>query len=273
LVNEVPLFRIKKNLYNRVFKRFSLFKFFHIEQHTMNLKLQNQIKEWNDRFRDAAPDEVIKFFLSHYGEKIAFSSSLGAEDQVISHMIANIDQSTTIFTLDTGRLFPETYDLIHATASRYNINIQIYFPDAELVQQMVNKKGINLFYESVENRKLCCSVRKMEPLKRAFAGLDAWICGLRRDQSVTRHDVQMIEWDEANKLVKINPLINWTEEEVWAFIRANSVPFNRLHDKGFPSIGCQPCTRAILPGEDIRAGRWWWENPDTKECGLHARKK
>jgi len=239
----------------------------------MNLKLQNKIKEWNDRFRDSAPEEVIKFFLSHYGKKIAFSSSLGAEDQVISHMIANIDQSTTIFTLDTGRLFPETYDLIHATSSRYNINIQIYFPDAELVQQMVNKKGINLFYESVENRKLCCSVRKMEPLKRAFTGLDAWICGLRRDQSVTRHDVQMIEWDEANKLVKINPLINWTEEEVWAFIRANSVPFNRLHDKGFPSIGCQPCTRAILPGEDVRAGRWWWENPDTKECGLHARKK
>ncbi len=237
------------------------------------MDIQQQITEWNDRFRKSEPEEVIGFFLSNYGQKVAFSSSLGAEDQVITHMIADINKSTTIFTLDTGRLFPETYDLIHATSSRYNINIEIYFPYAELVQEMVKKKGINLFYESIENRKLCCSVRKLEPLKRAFKGLDAWICGLRRDQSVTRHEVQMVEWDENNQMVKINPLINWNEEMVWSFIRANSVPFNRLHNHGFPSIGCQPCTRAILPGEDVRAGRWWWENPDTKECGLHSRQK
>ena len=251
----------------------SFYTISYIEQNIMNIKLQQEITEWNERFRESEPEEVIKFFLSFYKKKVSFSSSLGAEDQVITHLIANIDKSATIFTLDTGRLFPETYDLIHATCNRYSINIQIYFPDAELVQQMVNKKGINLFYESVENRKLCCSVRKLEPLKRAFKGLDAWICGLRRDQSITRHDVQMIEWDESNQLVKINPLINWTEGQVWEFIRANSVPFNRLHDKGFPSIGCLPCTRAILPGEDVRAGRWWWENPDTKECGLHTRIK
>jgi phosphoadenosine phosphosulfate reductase len=237
------------------------------------MDIQQQITEWNDRFKESEPEEVIGFFLSYYGQKVAFSSSLGAEDQVITHMIADINKSTTIFTLDTGRLFPETYDLINATSSRYNINIEIYFPDAELVQEMVKKKGINLFYESIENRKLCCSVRKLEPLKRAFKGLDAWICGLRRDQSVTRHEVQMVEWDENNQMVKINPLINWNEEMVWTFIRANSVPFNRLHNHGFPSIGCQPCTRAILPGEDVRAGRWWWENPDTKECGLHSRQK
>jgi phosphoadenosine phosphosulfate reductase len=238
----------------------------------MNLQLQQQISEWNELLKDASAEEVISFFLAFYKQKIAFSSSLGAEDQVITHMIANIDKSTTIFTLDTGRVFPETYDLIHATCSRYGMNLKIYFPDAEKVQQMVNEKGINLFYESVENRKLCCSVRKMEPLGRAFKSLDAWICGLRKEQSVTRRNLQLVEWDETNQLIKINPLINWTEEEVWNFIRDNNVPYNRLHTQGFPSIGCQPCTRAILPGEDVRAGRWWWENPDTKECGLHAKK-
>jgi len=238
----------------------------------MDLQLQQQISEWNKQLKDASAEEVIRFFLSYYKQKVAFSSSLGAEDQVITHMIANIDKSATIFTLDTGRVFPETYDLIHATCSRYDMNLKIYFPDAEKVQQMVNEKGINLFYESVESRKLCCSVRKMEPLRRAFKGLDAWICGLRHEQSITRRNLHLVEWDETNQLVKINPLINWTEEEVWSFIRDNNVPYNRLHTQGFPSIGCQPCTRAILPGEDVRAGRWWWENPDTKECGLHAKK-
>src|ERR1035437_4060837 len=154
----------------------------------MNLQLQQQISEWNEQLKDASAEEVISFFLAHYKQKIAFSSSLGAEDQVITHMIANIDKSATIFTLDTGRVFTETYDLIHATCSRYDMNLKIYFPDAEKVQQMVNEKGINLFYESVENRKLCCSVRKMEPLGRAFKGLDAWICGLRKEQSVTRSE-------------------------------------------------------------------------------------
>ena len=157
------------------------------------------------------------------------------------------------------------------TKSRYKINIDVYFPIAEKIQKMVNEKGINLFYDSVENRKECCFIRKIEPLQRAFKGLDAWICGLRRDQSVTRQDMKLVEWDDNNKLIKINPLIDWSEEHLWDYIKENNVPYNKLHDKGFPSIGCQPCTRAIEKGEDVRAGRWWWENPETKECGLHKR--
>ena len=147
----------------------------------------------------------------------------------------------------------------------------MYFPEAQNVEEMVLSKGINLFYNSIEDRKTCCNIRKIEPLKRAFAGLDVWICGLRRDQSVTRSEMQPIEWDENNGLIKLNPLIDWTEEKVRAYIKAHNIPYNPLHDRGFPSIGCQPCTRAVLPGEDLRAGRWWWENPDTKECGLHKR--
>ncbi|HEX2935697.1 MAG TPA: phosphoadenylyl-sulfate reductase [Bacteroidales bacterium] len=235
------------------------------------MELQEQVKNWAQLLENKAPEEVIRFFISHYKEKVAFSSSLGLEDQVITHMIATIDKNTRIFTLDTGRVFPETYSLIYRTNDRYDINIQVFFPDYKEVEEMVNKKGINLFYESIENRKECCRIRKIEPLKRAFKGLDAWICGLRREQSVTRNDMQVVEWDANNNLVKINPLINWTEQQVWDYIKENNVPYNVLHDKGFPSIGCQPCTRAIKPGEDIRAGRWWWENPEQKECGLHAR--
>jgi phosphoadenosine phosphosulfate reductase len=229
----------------------------------------NNLETLNQKFLQAAPQEVIKWALNHFGNKIAFSTSMGAEDQVILHMIAGIDKSAAVFTLDTGRLFPETYDLIDISSKKYDIPIRIYFPDTKQVEEMVNEKGINLFYESIENRKLCCQIRKIEPLKRAFAGLDAWICGLRREQSVTRNNSNMFEWDEKFGLIKINPLINWTEEQLWDFIERNHVPYNKLHNKGFPSIGCQPCTRAVGPGEDLRAGRWWWENPETKECGLH----
>lgn len=233
--------------------------------------MQAQIEELQNLSLNKTPQEVIKFFLEKYGDRIAFSNSLGAEDQVITDMIAKIDKSTKIFTLDTGRLFPETFDLIDRSSKRYNISIQVYFPDAHQVEEMVKEKGVNLFFESIENRKLCCHIRKIEPLKRAFKSLDVWICGLRRDQSVTRTDIQMIEWDEANGLIKLNPIVDWTENQVWKYIKANNVPYNRLHDKGFPSVGCQPCTRAIEAGEDLRAGRWWWENPETKECGLHAK--
>lgn len=233
--------------------------------------MQAQIKELQNIVKNKTPEEIIQFFLEKFQEKIAFSSSLGAEDQVITDMISKIDKSTKIFTLDTGRVFPETYDLIDRTTKRYNMPIEIYFPDAEQVEGMVKEKGINLFFESTENRKLCCHIRKIEPLKRAFKNLDVWICGLRRDQSITRTDVQLVEWDEANGLIKLNPIVNWTEKQVWDYIKANRVPYNRLHDKGFPSVGCQPCTRAITEGEDTRAGRWWWENPETKECGLHAK--
>jgi len=233
--------------------------------------MKDQIEALNNKYANATAEELLSGFLNEYKNRIALSSSLGLEDQILTHMVCAIDKTTNIFTLDTGRLFPETYDLIHRTNSKYGIKLSVYFPDASHVEEMVNTRGINLFYESVENRKLCCNIRKIEPLKRAFAGLEVWICGLRREQSVTRQDMQRIEWDEANGLIKLNPLIDWTEEEVREFIKTHGIPYNPLHDKGYPSIGCQPCTRAIFPGEDIRAGRWWWENPDTKECGLHKR--
>lgn len=232
---------------------------------------QQEIDRLNSQFANANPVDVIRYFVDRFGSRIALSSSLGAEDQVLTQMVWSIDTNISVFTLDTGRLFPETYDLIDRTSKRYKSNIKVYFPDAKQVEEMVNAKGINLFYDSVESRKLCCHIRKIEPLKRAFAGLDAWICGLRAQQSVTRKNIHIVEWDDNNGLLKINPLANWTEEQVWDYIREHKIPYNPLHDKGFPSIGCQPCTRAIQPGEDVRAGRWWWENPDTKECGLHKR--
>ncbi|HAN17510.1 MAG: phosphoadenosine phosphosulfate reductase [Bacteroidetes bacterium GWC2_33_15] len=235
------------------------------------MKSKNLVQELNTKLSGLTPEDVLKYFLIEYKGKIALSSSLGAEDQVLTHMICDIDKNTKIFTLDTGRMFPETYKLIEKTNTRYKIKINIFFPDYKQVEEMVNEKGINLFYESVENRKMCCHIRKIEPLKRAFKDLDVWICGLRKDQSITRISNQLIEWDEQNGLIKINPLIDWSEQQVWDYIRKNNIPYNDLHDKGFPSIGCQPCTRAILPGEDVRAGRWWWEQPDKKECGLHNR--
>ncbi|MBN1988757.1 MAG: phosphoadenylyl-sulfate reductase [Bacteroidales bacterium] len=237
------------------------------------MKNEELISTLNAKFEGSTPEEVIKWFIGSYKGKIALSSSLGAEDQVLTDMVARIDKDVKIFTLDTGRLFYETYDLIEKTSLRYKIKMAIYFPNPSRVEEMVNKKGINLFYESVENRKECCHIRKIEPLRRAFADLDVWICGLRRDQSVTRHSNQLVEWDEANGLIKLNPLIEWAEQQVWDYIKTNGVPYNVLHDKGFPSIGCQPCTRAVMPGEDVRAGRWWWENPESKECGLHNRAK
>jgi phosphoadenosine phosphosulfate reductase len=237
------------------------------------MELLKNIDLWNEEFENKTPLELLKFFIDKYKNRIALASSMSAEDQIITHFIALIDKNTKVFTLDTGRLFPETYSLIERTKLFFDINIRIYFPDNSEVEKMVNEKGINLFYNSIENRKECCNIRKIEPLKRAFSGLDAWICGLRKEQSVTRKEMKLIEWDDTNKLIKINPLINWTEEQVWSFVKQNNIPYNKLHDEGFPSIGCQPCTRAIKKGEDIRAGRWWWENPESKECGLHSKKK
>ena len=230
------------------------------------------IAQLNEELQQATAETILTTVYEHFGDKIAFASSLGYEDQVLSAMIASQCKELVIFTLDTGRIFPETYDLIEKTNARYGLNIQIFFPEANLVEEMVNEKGINLFYDSIENRKLCCHIRKTIPLKRALFGLDAWITGLRRSQSVTRHNMQVVEWDEGNQLIKVNPLINWSEEEVLAFVKQHNVPYNTLHDKGFRSIGCQPCTRAVLPNEDLRAGRWWWELPEQKECGLHKAK-
>jgi phosphoadenosine phosphosulfate reductase len=236
---------------------------------TEDLKLQ--IEQWNEMLKGKSAVGVIGFFLQHFGDKILLSTSLGLEDQGLTEMVLRQNPAVDVFTLDTGRLFPETYDLIARTNKHFGIRMKTYFPDAEKVEEMVAKKGINLFYDSVENRKMCCGIRKVAQLPRAFKGMDAWICGLRKDQSVSRFFNRLVEWDENNKLVKINPLIDWTEKEVWDYIKKQNIPYNLLHDRGFPSIGCEPCTRAIEPGEDIRSGRWWWESELHKECGLHKR--
>jgi len=231
--------------------------------------MESRIATWNERFQKAPAEEVLEFFNREFGALVCLSSSMGAEDQVLTHMLMKINPDFRIFTLDTGRLFPETLNLIQQTRDQYHVNLEVFFPDYKLVQQMVKEKGINLFYNSVENRKLCCQIRKLEPLKRALNGMKAWITGIRKDQTLNRFNTQVIEWDEANELVKINPLYRWSEKMVWDYIRANQIPYNELHDNNFPSIGCQPCTRAVAPGEDSRAGRWWWEDQGHKECGLH----
>lgn len=229
----------------------------------------SDIDALNLKFQDATPETLLSWFAEQYGQRVALSSSLSLEDQVLTHIAMQLDPPMSVFTLDTGRLFPETYDLMAATNARYKTRIKVLFPDATKVEEMVNSKGINLFYDSIENRKQCCHVRKVEPLKRAFSNLDVWVCGLRREQSVTRTNLRLVEWDADNGLIKVNPLINWSEQQVRDYIRLHAIPFNPLHEKGFPSIGCQPCTRAILPGEDLRSGRWWWEDPESRECGLH----
>jgi len=229
------------------------------------------ISEWNERFAKAPAEEVIAFFNREFGPAICLSSSMGAEDQVLTAMVLNENPDFRIFTLDTGRLFPETLNLIQETRNHYHKDIEVLFPDYRMVQEMVREKGVNLFYESVENRKLCCHIRKIEPLKRALSGMKAWITGIRKDQTINRFNTQVVEWDEANQLVKINPLYRWSEKMVWEYIKLHNIPFNELHDKGFPSIGCQPCTRAVAQREDIRAGRWWWEDQGHKECGLHIK--
>lgn len=232
-----------------------------------------EIKKYLEAAKGMTPDQIIKFAYKEFGEKIVFASSLGEEDQVITDMIAKTAPEMEIFTLDTGRLFQKTYDLLAKTQKRYPMTFKVYYPDTEAVEDMVRNHGINLFYESVENRKLCCGIRKVEPLKRALKGFYAWICGLRRAQSVTRSDIETFEWDGENQKIKINPLAYWTLKDVHEYIAKNKVDVNSLHAKGFVSIGCSCCTMAIKPGEDIRAGRWWWENPEHKECGLHNRPK
>jgi phosphoadenosine phosphosulfate reductase len=201
----------------------------------------------------------------------AFASSFGAEDMVLFDMIARDFRDIEIFTLDTGRLPNETYDLLQRATETYRRKVKAYFPQHEAVESFVRINGINGFYESIAQRKGCCEVRKLEPLKRALAGKAAWITGLRREQSVTRTELGEVSFDETQGLYKYSPLAQWTEEDVWNYIRSRNVPYNALHDRGFPSIGCAPCTRAVAPGEDVRAGRWWWESAAGKECGLHPK--
>lgn len=215
--------------------------------------------------------EIIEIVLKQFGDKIVLASSLGAEDQALTDIVLKIDSDARIFVLDTGRLNPETYDVIAKTQEHYGMKHEIYFPNTQLIEEMTREKGINLFYESIENRKHCCYVRKVEPLERALSTADAWITGLRRSQGVTRASLEPVEWDDAHNIIKINPLYLWRNEDVWDYIKENDVPYNLLHDNGYPSIGCAPCTRAVKAGEDIRAGRWWWEAADKKECGLHIK--
>ncbi len=204
-------------------------------------------------------------------KNITFANSFGAEDMVLTDIILKNKLDISIFSLDTGRLPVETYDLIAETEAHYSTKLNIYFPQAQTVEFYVKTNGINAFYESIELRKSCCHMRKVEPLQRALKGNAAWITGMRAAQATTRASLPEREFDEGNKLEKFNPLSDWTEQEVWAYINLHSVPYNKLHDQFYPSIGCAPCTRAIAIGEDVRAGRWWWENPDSKECGLHVR--
>jgi phosphoadenosine phosphosulfate reductase len=200
-----------------------------------------------------------------------FASSFGAEDMLVLDLIARASLPIRVFTLDTGRLPQETHDLLDRARSHYRIAIDVYAPQADRVQAFVREHGTNAFYASVELRQQCCSLRKSEPLRRALAGAGAWITGLRRAQAVTRQEVGVYEFDSVHGLPKINPLADWSQEDVWHYLRERRVPWNALHDRGYPSIGCAPCTRAVQPGDDIRAGRWWWERPDQKECGLHRR--
>lgn len=235
--------------------------------------LESERTEVIPDFDRASPEIVLEWALDKFSPDVALACSFQAEESVLIDMMSRIcGTDFRIFTLDTGRLNQETYDCMDAIRERYGISVEVYFPDALKVQEMVRTRGLNLFYNSIEERKLCCAVRKVEPLNRALRGLAAWMTGLRREQAVTRTEVRKIELDaDHGNIVKINPLVDWSHDDVWNYIYAHNVPFNRLHRQGYPSIGCAPCTRAVQPGEDSRAGRWWWENPDTKECGLHVR--
>ncbi|MBI1341551.1 MAG: phosphoadenylyl-sulfate reductase [Terrimonas sp.] len=221
-----------------------------------------------EKIEDYPLPEALKLVTSLFPGKVVFSSSLGQEDQVITAVIGEHQIPVDIFTLDTGRLFYEAYDLLEKTNARYKINIRVLFPDPADVEAYVLAKGVNGFYESVGNRKQCCHIRKVKPLNRALEGAKVWITGLRAAQSANRSDMKMLEWDEERQLYKFNPLIHWGYEEMISYIQQHNIPCNTLHDKGYISIGCAPCTRAIEPGEDPRAGRWWWES-SQKECGLH----
>ena len=236
----------------------------------MFLNLQSHIYRIADQINVLSIDEVLSELSNQFPGQVTFSTSFSFEDQVITHKILSNQLAISIFTLDTGRLFPETYSVWSATNEKYNSHIKAYYPDHSLLENFVAEKGPNSFYESVENRKACCYIRKVHPLKRALKDHAVWITGLRAEHSADRHDIPQVEWDESNHIIKYHPILHWTTEEVKQYINQNNIPYNSLHDKGFVSIGCAPCTRAIKPGEDFRAGRWWWEDNTKKECGLHV---
>ena len=214
--------------------------------------------------------EFIQLLTNQYPDQVTFSSSFSFEDQVITNEICNNQLPVKIFTLDTGRMFAETYSVWNSTNEKYNTKIKAYYPNQDTLENLVAERGPNSFYETIQNRKDCCFIRKVEPLKRALAGNAIWITGLRAEHSPDRHDLPIIEWDESNQIIKYHPILNWSTADVKEYITKQHVPYNPLHDKGFVSIGCAPCTRAVKLGEDFRAGRWWWEDADKKECGLHV---
>lgn len=226
----------------------------------------------HEQLERLSTEDLLEWALSTFQSRVALASSFQAEESVLIDVMYRLKGANfRVFTLDTGRLNQETYDCMDSVRDRYGIKVDVFFPDAQKIERMVAQHGLNLFYQSVELRKTCCGVRKVEPLNRALRELDAWITGLRREQAVTRAQVQKAEIDrDHGGILKLNPLRDWTQKEVWDYIRARNVPYNKLHDQSFSSIGCAPCTRAVKPWEDIRAGRWWWENPESKECGLHV---
>jgi phosphoadenosine phosphosulfate reductase len=228
------------------------------------------IQALNQQFSNLPPEQILTYLLDRYTDKVCLASSLGAEDQVLTHMLCQLTDDPSVFVLDTGRLHQETYDVMDNTQRQYAFNYHILFPKNESVQAMVSEHGPNHFYASLQARKDCCFIRKVEPLQRALKGYDVWITGLRRAQSIDRASAQLFEWDSAHNMLKVNPLVAWSKDDVWTFIKQNDVPYNVLHDQGFPSIGCAPCTRAVPKGEDDRSGRWWWEDAVIKECGLHV---
>ncbi len=224
-------------------------------------------------FENASPTEVLEWGIDTFAPRIALSASFGSpEGMVLLDMMHRLrPKQTRVFTIDTGRLHQQTYELMDRVRSRYDIEVEVYFPRAEAVEAMVREHGMNLFYDSIANRQMCCGVRKVEPLGRALAELDAWITGLRPDQSVTREAVRAVEIDTVHGgRIKLNPLVAWTRDEVLAYVHEHHVPINKLHAEGYPTVGCLPCTRAVEPGEDERSGRWWWESPETRECGIHV---
>ena len=233
----------------------------------MSIAITNTLLE---KTRSLSIKETLVFLANEFKDKVVFSTSFGQEDQVITDLIGKNNLPITIFTLDTGRLFQETYNVFHETLKNYQIDIKTYFPDTTAVEELLNKKGPNSFYESVENRKECCFIRKVAPLTKALEGNSIWITGLRAEQSENRNNLDLFEYDEKFDIIKFNPLLKWTLEEIQKYIDDNNVPQNALHKQCFVSIGCEPCTRAITPDEDIRAGRWWWES-SHKECGLHQK--
>lgn len=234
--------------------------------------MEAYLEEIAGQLKGLGPVASIRLLAEKFPGQITFSTSFGWEDQVVTDMIFANHLPVKVFTLETGRLFPETYYVWNRTLENYRQPIHTYFPDALALEEMISKKGPSSFYESVENRKECCHIRKIIPLKRALQGQKCWITGIRAEQSLNRTGLSDLEWDEQNQLIKFHPVFDWNLQEIKAYIKKNNIVYNTLHDKGFPSIGCAPCTRAVQPGEDFRAGRWWWEDQSKKECGLHSTK-